>query len=99
MTPEQFQQLLRAVSDSSNSGFNWMQGALALGATLVSVTGVVVGMRGAISTLAAQLKEQADSLRELSHEVKEMAKELAVLKYAMGVESKERDGAGYGGAS
>ena len=88
MTPEQFQQLMRAVTENSGSGFNWVQGALAVVPMVIAVTGVVVGMRAAISTLASQLKEQSEGLKELSREVKEMAKELAVLKYAMGVETK-----------
>lgn len=89
MTPEQFQQLLRVVSESGFGGFNWVQGALALGATLVSVTGVVVGMRSAISTLAQQVKDQREMYTTLSNEVHHMAKELAVLQYAMGVRAGE----------
>jgi hypothetical protein len=91
VNPEQFQQLLSAVSaasQSSSSGFNWVQGALALGATLVSVTGVVVGMRSAIAALAKQVEDQRSVYTELAKEVHEMARELAVLKYAMGIESK-----------
>ena len=89
MTPDQFEKLLQTLATlHGDSGFNWIQGMMALGATLVSVTGVVVGMRSAIATLAQQLHEQGNSLKELTHEVQAMARELAVIKYASGIESE-----------
>lgn len=71
---------------------------MALGATLVSVTGVVVGMRSSIAALTQQLQQLSRSYDGLSKELREsnertaarlaeMAKEIAVLKYAQGVEA------------
>jgi cell division protein FtsX len=64
---------------------------MALGATLVSVTGVVVGMRSAIASLAEQLKEQSTALKVLALEVQGLAKELAVIKYAQGIVSERNE--------
>ncbi len=86
MDPVQLRALIEAISAKPDT-FNWVQGAMALGATLVSVTGVVVGMRAAIASLSAQLKEQGRDIKELAAQIQGMAKELAVLKYASGIES------------
>ena len=91
MTPEQLQQLIQVITSSGNAGFNWVQGALALGATLVSVTGVVVGMRSAITTLSGQLERQGARLDKLTDRVDRMARELAVLQYAQGIRGGETE--------
>ena len=91
MTDQQFKLLMDALTQirGEGAGPTWIHGILALGATLVSVTGVVVGMKAAIKTLADQLSEQANSLRDLTKEVQNMAKELAVVKYATGMTNEK----------
>ncbi len=86
MDSQQFQALLSALQ-SRPDAFSWVQGAMALGAMLVSVTGVVVGMKSAVSALSAQLRVQGDDIKALTQEVKAMAMTLAVLKYASGIET------------
>ena len=87
MTPEQLHELLNAIRETQGSGFNWIQGVMALGATLVSVTGVVVGMRSAIASLAKQLDKLGDSYESLSGRVASLSERMAVLEYAEGVQA------------
>lgn len=86
MTPDQFEKLLQTISHSP-TGFNWVQGMTALGATLVSVTGVVVGMKSAITMMSKQLEDQTHRLDALSSKIAQMSEQLAVLKYAHKKES------------
>lgn len=100
MNPEQFQELLKVVQESGGSGgLSWLMAALAFGSILVSVTGVVVGMRFAIAALATQMKEQGvrfDSqikdqgarLEGLTDKVNSLAQHLAILEYATGVNTE-----------
>jgi hypothetical protein len=72
---------------------------MALGATLVSVTGVVVGMRSSISALTQQLTHLSEAYDRLSDQMRasnertaqrlaQLSEEIAVLKYAQGVEAR-----------
>ena len=92
MNPDQYRQLtellLKVSEAKAATGFDWIQGALALGATLVSVTGVVVGMRSAISSMARQLDQQSTAVDNLREEISQMREALAVMRYAMGIEDE-----------
>ena len=68
----------------------------AFGATLVSVTGVVVGMRSAIAALGKQLESQGCRLDKLSDTVHEMPLQLAVVKYAQGITDEDIARGGHG---
>ncbi len=93
MTPEQFKQMMELMQKMGEAraagGFDWLQGTIALGATVVSVTGVVVGMRSAISSMGVQLQNQSSAVDHLREEISAMSKLLAVVQYAMGIADKE----------
>lgn len=88
MNPEQFQELLKVAQESGGGGINWLMAALAFGSILVSVTGVVVGMRFAIAALAKQLHEQGVRLDTLTDKVNSLAQHVAILEYASGVQAE-----------
>lgn len=87
ISADQLQQILQ---HTQSPQFNWVQGAMALGATVVSVTGVVVGMRSSIHELAKQLDRQGSRIDNMADIVNTLNQQIAVIKYAMGVEFKEK---------
>ncbi len=96
MNPEQFKQVMELVQKLNEArgdpGFSWVQGVIALGAMLVSVTGVVVGMRSAIASMTRQLGAQSEAVDHLREEISAMSKLLAVVQYAMGIADKDLNG-------
>lgn len=68
------------------TSFDLAQAGFALAMSLISVTAVVVGMRSAIAVLRDQLKETSTDLKGLTLQVNKLATEMAIVKYASGIE-------------